>query len=127
MTRRTAYTSHSFDAGGMLAIWLDKRPSCDKEQRDPDGWISGVSGTEFEQRSLAGIVKAPDADIITLDGRAAETWKRLDTARRRKVAKAAREATKGLQTLIPIPPDVEQLGREAALDIENSRPARARR
>lgn len=114
--KRTAYVSHSLDAGGMLAIWLDERPSCEKGQRDPDGWVTGVAGTKYEAERLAELAKAPGATLVLMHGAAAEWWKKIDTDRRRKAARERNAAAKGAQTLFSIDPEVEELGRAAAVE-----------
>lgn len=114
--KHTAYVSHSLEAGGMLAVWIDRRPSCDKQQRDPDGWVTGVSGTDYEAERLAELAHAPGARIVKLHGAAAEWWAKIDRDRRRKASRERNAAAKGAQTLIPIDPQVEELGRTAAVE-----------
>lgn len=116
MSKRTAYYSHSLDAGSMLAVWIDHRPACSKDQRDPDGWVSGVTGTEYEARRVAELARAPDVELVRLHGAAAEWWSRIHRARRLKASKERNAATKNAQTLIPISAEVEALGREAAYE-----------
>lgn len=114
--KHTAYVSHSPDSRGMLAVWIDHRPSCDKNQRDPDGWVTGVSGTEYEERRLVELTKAPAADIVRLHGAPAEWWSRIDGQRKRAASKARNAQMRDAQTLIPIAPEVEQRGRDAAFE-----------
>ncbi len=118
--KRTCYASHSVDAGNMLAVWLDERPSCSKEQKDPDGWCRGVERTDFLAKRLAELAKAPEVEVVWQHGAAAEWWSRSESGRKRAASKARRERLKDVQTLIAIPEDIEQEGRNAAF-------ARARR
>ena len=110
--KRTAYVSHSVDAGNMLAVWIDHRPSCDKDQRDPDGWVTGVTGTDYEAERLAELAKAPGARIVRLHGAAAEWWAKIDRGRRLKASKERNAKQKDAQTLFDIPADIEEHGRE---------------
>lgn len=109
--RRVAYASHSLGAGNMLAIWLDHRPSESKEQRDPDGWVSGVSGTPYEASRLAELANAPGSEIVKLHGYAAEWWAKISGARKRAASKVRREREKSAQTLFPISESLEAEGR----------------
>jgi len=111
---KTVYSSHSIDAGRMLAIWVDHRPSEGKDQRDPDGWVTGVSGTDYEIERLAELAKVTNARFVKLHGYAAEWWSKIQTNRRRAASKERNAKARDAQQLFAIPPDVEELGRQAA-------------
>lgn len=109
--RRVVYASHSVEAANMLAVWLDHRPECSRDQRDPDGWTKGAARTDFLVRRLAELAHAPNVEIVWQHGAAAEWWSRIDTNRRRAASRAKNLATKELQTLFPISEDIEEQGR----------------
>ena len=110
--KHTAYVSFSTKAGSMLALWVDHRPSCDKDQTDPDGWVSGVAGTHYEIERLCELAKAPGAHVVRVHETAAEWWEKIERGRKLAATKARRAALKGAQTLVAIPEEIEREGIE---------------
>lgn len=106
---RTAYASHD---GSMLAVWLDHRPSGKKGQAPADAW-SLAPRTDHLASRLAELAGAERPRIEWLDGLYARVWHAEDSARKR-AARAAKKAAAPVQSLIPIPPEVEEEGRSAA-------------
>lgn len=100
----------------MLAVWLDESPVVGKDQRDPDGWTTGAADTDFLAARLAELANAPNVDVIRMHGAAAEWWSKIETNRLRAESKARRVRDEGAVLAFEIPPDVEGLGRRAALD-----------
>lgn len=113
MTKRAYVSFHN----GMLALWIDHRPSATAEQKDPDGWVSDVDqATDYVVSRLCDLSKCSGADVVRLESYAAEWWEKIERARKAKAAKIRREQTKGAQSLFAIPEHVERDGRNAGFE-----------
>jgi hypothetical protein len=110
-SKTRVYVSHSTKAGNMLALWVDHRPSCDKDQTDPDGWVSGVVGTPYEIERLCELSKVPGADVTRVHETAAEWWDRIERGRKTAASKARRAKLAGAQSMFAIDPELEEAGR----------------
>jgi len=111
--QQTAYVSFCGKANGMLALWIDHRPSCNAEQRDPDGWTTDVDqATDYVIERLCEVSRCPRAKVVRLKKHAAEWWENIDRKRKLAAKKEARERLKDAQSLFPIDPEIEREGRE---------------
>ena len=119
--QRRCWVSFAAAARRMLAVWIDRDPFEEGSVRDPEGWVTGADGSEFEAHRLAELAHAPDVKLVWLQSNCAEVWAQRDMKRRSAQRKRVREEAARAQSLIPIPEDVEKLGREAALERELAR------
>lgn len=111
-----AYVSFSMKSGSMLALWVDHCPSGNKDQTDPDGWVSGVSGTQYEIERLCELSKVPGANVIRINDDAAEWWEKIEKTRKLATKKAERDRLANAQSLFPIPEEIEREGRDEGLE-----------
>ncbi len=111
--RRVAYVSRSVTAG-IMAIWLDERPSGEAGQRDPDAWAPCATGDPAAAERLAVIAKAPGAELSVIHDGPANRWAKTCAERRARDAKADRAIATVTQSLFAIDPELETAGRNEA-------------
>lgn len=107
--KRYAYAS--LDAG-TLCVWLDNPPP--SATTAPSGWYGNCAGTDYEVYGLCEIACAPDVTIVRISPDYTKAWLGKERGRKIAATKAAKAALVEQQTLIPIPDDVEKLGRQVA-------------
>lgn len=111
--RTKIYASYAPTARGMAAVWLVRPP----DGRDPEGWATDADGTTMVATRLAELACARGPfEVIRVQSCHAELWEATERKRRCAARRAARKAHAEAQIGIPIPADVEQLGREVALE-----------